>query len=86
MPFVAVVTLLSGRLRRLRLQVLVEPVHISLQPIALVAWNRQAVELPGINHQLGIDAKALERLIHLLASRDRDVEVFLAAEKQASAS
>src|SRR5688500_17500557 len=46
------------------LQVLVEPIQVALQAIAFVAWDRQAVDLAGIDHQLSVDAETLERLIH----------------------
>ncbi|MND04274.1 hypothetical protein D3C83_244690 [compost metagenome] len=40
------------------------------------------MELPRVNHQLRVDAQALQRLIHLLAAGDRHVEVLLAAHEQ----
>src|SRR5687768_8161980 len=72
----------SRRCRRRWLQILVEPVQVALQAIALVAWNRQAVELSRIHHELRVDAKTLERLVHLLAAGDGHVEVFLTAHEQ----
>mgnify|MGYP003694391459 CR=1 FL=1 len=49
--------------------VLVEPPHPALEPIALVARNRQAVVLARVDDQLRVDAAALERLIHLFRRR-----------------
>ena len=37
--------------------------------------------LVGINHELSLDAETAQRLVHLLASGQRHVEIALAAEK-----
>ena len=64
----------------------VVPVQVALQPVDLVGRRRDAVELAGVDHQLRVDAEALQRLVHLLAADQRDVEVLLAARGTASAS
>ena len=70
------------RRREAWLQVLVVPLDVSVQPIALVARGRDAVVLARVDHQLRVDAKALERLVHLLAAGDGHVEVVLPAHEQ----
>ena len=62
-----------------RLQVRVEPPDPALEPIALVARHRDPVVLAGIDHELALDAVALQRLIHLLGADERHVEVLVAA-------
>src|SRR5439155_13357615 len=71
----------ARRGRRL-LQILVIPRQIALQPIPHVTWPRDAVILVGINHELRIDAKAPQCLVHLLATLNRDIKIALAAQKQ----
>ena len=40
------------------------------------------MELARVDHQLGLDAEAAQRLIHLLAAEQRHVEILLAAHEQ----
>src|SRR5262249_24089815 len=56
--------------------------EVTLEPVALVTGRRDVVELAAINHQLGVDTEASQRLIHLFAAGDGNVEIFLASEKQ----
>src|SRR5262245_38053868 len=72
----------SGHRRRRLLQVLVVPCQISLEPIADVTGPADAVILVGINHELRLDAETAQRLVHLLASGQRHVEIALAAQKE----
>jgi hypothetical protein len=39
------------------------------------------VVLAGIDHQLGLAAQTFQRLIHLLAAKDRDILVNVAAHE-----
>src|SRR4051794_6287248 len=66
--------------RALRRQVPPVPGQVTLQPVPDVARRGDAVVLAGVDHELRVDAEAPQRLIHLLAADDRDVEVRLAAE------
>src|ERR1700730_13640794 len=68
--------------RRRILYILVVPRQVSLVTIAYVARPRDAVILVGIDNQLRINAQTAQRLIHLLATLDRDVEIAFAAKKQ----
>src|SRR2546425_179588 len=70
------------RRRRILFHILVVPTEVPLITIAHVTWARDAVELVGIDHELGFDAETAQGLIHLLAALDGDVEVALAAEEQ----
>src|SRR5262245_26156465 len=70
-----------GHRRRRLLQILVVPCQISLEPVAYVTGAVDAVSLVGINHELSLDAETAQRLVHLLASGQRHVEISLAAEK-----
>src|SRR5262249_59547576 len=72
----------SGHRRRRLLQILVIPCQISLEPVANVTGAADAVSLVGINHELSLDAETAERLVHLLASGQRHVEIALAAQKE----
>src|SRR5205085_12314165 len=60
---------------RLRLEVPVVPREITLESVLSVAWKRYAVELARIDHELGWHAERTQRLVHLLAADDRNVEV-----------
>src|SRR5262245_65811764 len=64
-----------GHRRRRLLQILVVPCQISLEPVADVTRAADAVILVGINHELRLDAETAERLVHLLASGQRHVEI-----------
>src|ERR1700755_3229257 len=68
-----------GRRRGCRrlLQILVVPSDVTLVSVAYVARSLYAVELVWIDDQLRVNAEASERLIHLLASLNGDVEVAL---------
>src|SRR2546423_11750755 len=61
--------------RRRLLQILVIPGQVALQTIADVAGTLDSVILVGVDHQLGIDAKAAQCLVHLLATLDRHIEI-----------
>src|SRR5215470_10959666 len=72
----------SGQRRRRLLQVLVIPCQISLELVADISGAADAVILVGINHELRLDAETAQRLVHLLASGQRHVEIALAAQKE----
>src|ERR1700678_4192718 len=44
--------------------------------------SREQVELFGIDHQLGGNSEGSQRQVHLLAARDGDVEILVAAQEQ----
>src|SRR5213593_4367164 len=73
---------LRARRRPPRLQILVVPRQVPLEPIALIARPRDAVVLVRIDHELRVDAEAAQRLIHLLSALHGDVEIALAAQEQ----
>src|SRR5204862_7985099 len=56
--------------------------EVALVSVPYVARARDAVELVRVDHQLGVDVEAAQRLVHLLRALHRYVEVALAAEKQ----
>src|SRR5262245_1525758 len=64
------------------LQVLVEPLRVTLEPVPLVTRRRKRVVLPWVNDELRIYAQASEHLIHLFTAGDRDVEILFSTEKQ----
>src|SRR5712692_1921983 len=70
------------RWRRILLHILVIPRQVSFIAIANIARARDAVILVRIDDQLRVDAEAAQRLVHLLAALDGNVEVTLAAEKE----
>src|SRR5215831_16398756 len=72
----------GGHRRRRLLQILVVPCQISLEPVADVTGPADAVILVGINHELSLDAETAQRLVHLLASGQRHVEIALTAQKE----
>ena len=59
----------------LLLQVLPIPSHVALHPVAQVTWFAQAMKLLRVNDELGVDAGAAQRLVHLLRVQQRYVEV-----------
>src|SRR6266516_1381461 len=75
--------LASVNIRRRRLlQILVIPGQVALQTIADVAGTLDALILVEVDHQLCFDAKAAQRLVHLLATLDGHIEIAFATEKQ----
>src|SRR5215813_14291176 len=80
-PLALLVRRLGRILLRLRiLHVLVVPREIPFIPVLHVARTGDAVKLIWIDDQLRFHAQTAERLIHLLATLDRYVEVPLAAQ------
>src|SRR5262245_41318104 len=72
----------SGHRRRRLLQILVVPCQISLEPVADITGAAYAVILVRIDHELRLNAETAQRLVHLLASGHRHVEIALAAQKE----
>src|ERR1039458_9858414 len=66
----------------LLLQIFVVPGDIPLQTVALVTGALDAVRFVGVDNQLRIDPQALQRLVHLLSTLHRHVEIALTAQKQ----
>jgi hypothetical protein len=64
------------------LHVLVIPGDVTLHPIALITRSLNAVVLVRIDDQLRVDAQTAQRLVHLLTTLHRHVEVAFAAEKE----
>ena len=62
-------------------QILAVPGEHALEPVTPIARCVKFVVLPRINHELGLPAKTLECLIHLLRVDQRDVEVELPADE-----
>src|SRR5215213_1724392 len=62
--------------------VLVVPRQIPLHTIALVTRSLDAVVLVWIDDELSVDSQRTHRLVHLLASLDRHVEISLTAHEQ----
>src|SRR5882672_10124261 len=69
-------------LRRELLEVLVEPVDVAPEPVLNVAGLGEPVELARVDDQLRIPSQAAQRLVHLLAVEQRDIEILLAAQEQ----
>src|SRR6266481_6790122 len=72
----------SGPALALVLEVLVHPVEVTPETIDQETRSGQHVVLAGINNELRWHAERAQRLVHLLAAADRDIEVLVTAEEE----
>src|SRR6185312_4107876 len=63
------------------LEVFGVPVEVALHAVALETGAGDAVPLAGVDDELGGDAQAAQRLVHLLAPLERNVGVAVAAQE-----
>src|SRR6185503_17567972 len=64
------------------LHVFVVPREIGLPTIALITRSLNAVVFVRIDDELRVDAETAQRLVHLLTTLNRNVEIAFAAEKE----